>query len=100
MPFPFGTLAFTLISLFKELAHLFGTVVFLFGAITISIPISLLALLFGVLHSRRTLVTGAQGRDRTTQATIANRLDIRDLIRNREQFSLYIQALGKLLPVY
>jgi tyrosinase len=43
------------------------------------------------------IITGAQGG--ATQGAIApNRLEIHDLIKNREQFSLYIQALSKLPP--
>ncbi|KAI0288602.1 tyrosinase [Russula brevipes] len=38
------------------------------------------------------IVAGAQG-GQTQGAAAPNRLEIRDLIRNREQFSLYIQAL-------
>jgi hypothetical protein len=40
------------------------------------------------------IVAGAQG-GKTQGAAAPNRLEIRDLIKNREQFSLYIQALSK-----
>lgn len=44
-----------------------------------------------------TIITGAKGS--ATQGAIApNRLEIYDLIKNREQFSLYIQALSKPPP--
>jgi hypothetical protein len=43
------------------------------------------------------VVAGAQG-GITQGAAAPNRLEIRDLIRNRDQFSLYIQALSKLPP--
>jgi tyrosinase len=44
-----------------------------------------------------TIITGAQGG--ATQGAVApNRLEINDLIKNEQQFSLYIQALSKLPP--
>ena len=39
------------------------------------------------------LITGAQGG--LTQGLPPNRLEINDLIKNQDQFSLYIQALSK-----
>ena len=41
-----------------------------------------------------TIVKGAQGGS-TRDAAAPNRLEIHDLIKDKEQFSLYIQALSK-----
>jgi hypothetical protein len=43
------------------------------------------------------VVTGAQAG--LTANVVPNRLEINDLIKNQDQFSLYIQALSKLLSV-
>jgi hypothetical protein len=43
------------------------------------------------------IVTGAQAS--LTQGVVPNRLEINTLIKNQDQFSLYIQALSKLLSV-
>ena len=43
------------------------------------------------------LISGAKGG--STQGAVApNRREINDLVNDRTQFSLYIQALSKLLP--
>ena len=44
------------------------------------------------------VITGAKG-GQTQGAAAPNRLEINDLIKDGDQFSLYIQALSKLLWV-
>jgi tyrosinase len=45
------------------------------------------------------VISGAKGGS-TQGASAPNRLEINDLIKNGDQFSLYIQALSKLISVF
>jgi hypothetical protein len=47
-----------------------------------------------------TIVAGAKGGVAPKGAAAPNRLEIHDLIKDKEQFSLYIQALSMHLPGY